>query len=113
MWRTPDRVRSVLTASAQAKSAIQLSTNGSIPVDLLTHHTHGVTGRNILRTDSLKVWDAGLMRRFSVRENMYVQLRGEFFNALNHPDFGTPVTNFSSDNFGRVFQPAIPRESAR
>jgi hypothetical protein len=66
-------------------------------------YTWGNSGRNILRTDSLKVWDAGLMRRFSVRESMYFQLRGEFFNALNHPDFGTPDTNLSSGNFGRVF----------
>jgi hypothetical protein len=34
---------------------------------------------------------------------MDLQLRGEFFNALNHADFGTPVTNLSSGNFGKVF----------
>jgi hypothetical protein len=34
---------------------------------------------------------------------MRLQLRGEFFNALNHPDFGTPVRSLSSGNFGKVF----------
>jgi hypothetical protein len=66
-------------------------------------YTWGNSGRNILYTDGLTVWDASLLRNFSIREGMRLQLRGEFFNALNHPDFGGPVTNFSSGNFGKVF----------
>ena len=66
-------------------------------------YTWGNSGRNILYTDGLQVWDASLLRNFSIREGMRLQLRGEFFNVLNHPDFGTPVRNFSSGNFGKVF----------
>jgi outer membrane receptor protein involved in Fe transport len=66
-------------------------------------YTWGNSGRNILFTDGLSVWDAALMRNFAIRENMRLQFRGEFFNVLNHPDFGTPVTNLSSTNFGMVF----------
>jgi hypothetical protein len=44
-----------------------------------------------------------VLRKFRVREGMDLQLRGEFFNALNHPDFGRPVNNLSSGNFGMVF----------
>ncbi len=66
-------------------------------------YTWGNSGRNILYGDGLSVWDAALMRRFNVRENMYFQLRGEFFNVLNHADFDRPDTNFSSSTFGQVF----------
>ncbi|HVP48605.1 MAG TPA: TonB-dependent receptor [Bryobacteraceae bacterium] len=66
-------------------------------------YTFGNSGRDILYTDGLSVWDASLLRNFSIREGMRLQLRGEFFNALNHPDFGTPVRSLSSGDFGKVF----------
>jgi len=66
-------------------------------------YTWGNSGRNILYTDGLQVWDASVLRNFRIREGMRLQFRGEFFNALNHPDFGTPVRTLSSSNFGMVF----------
>lgn len=66
-------------------------------------YSWGNSGRNILYGDGLSNWDAALLRKFRVREGMDLQLRGEFFNALNHADFGGPVTNLSSGNFGMVF----------
>jgi outer membrane receptor protein involved in Fe transport len=66
-------------------------------------YTWGNSGRNILYGDGLANWDLSVLRKFKVREGMDLQLRGEFFNALNHADFGTPVTNLSSGNFGKVF----------
>jgi outer membrane receptor protein involved in Fe transport len=71
--------------------------------ELNAPYTWGNSGRNILYGDGLSVWDATLLRRFAVREGMDLQLRGEFFNVLNHPDFGTPVNSYSSANFGMVF----------
>lgn len=66
-------------------------------------YSWGNSGRNILYGDGLSNWDVALLRKFRVREGMDLQLRGEFFNALNHPDFGNPETNLSSSNFGKVF----------
>jgi hypothetical protein len=43
------------------------------------------------------------MRRFALREGMNLQLRGEFFNVLNHADFGRPNTTLTSGSFGMVF----------
>ena len=43
------------------------------------------------------------MRKMNIRENMYVQFRGEFFNVLNHADFGRPSRTLSSSTFGEVF----------
>jgi Carboxypeptidase regulatory-like domain len=36
------------------------------------------------------------------REKSSVQIRAEFFNALNHPQFANPDTNFSSPTFGVI-----------
>jgi hypothetical protein len=66
-------------------------------------YTFGNSGRNILYTDGLHVWDASLLRNFDITERARLQFRGEFFNVLNHPDFGTPVTTLTSGNFGMVF----------
>jgi hypothetical protein len=66
-------------------------------------YTFGNSGRNILYTDGLRLWDASLLRNFDITERARLQFRGEFFNVLNHPDFGTPVTTLTSGNFGMVF----------
>ena len=36
------------------------------------------------------------------REKSSLQLRAEFFNAFNHPQFANPDTNFSSPTFGAI-----------
>ena len=36
------------------------------------------------------------------REGIYLQFRAEFYNALNHPQFANPDTNFSSQTFGVI-----------
>jgi hypothetical protein len=47
-------------------------------------------------------WDAGLQKITKLRESMSVQFRAEFFNALEHVQFGNPSGSFTSGNFGRV-----------
>jgi hypothetical protein len=69
-------------------------------------YTFGNSGRNILRTDTLKNWDFSLLKNFALHESVALQLRGEFFNVLNHPVFGTPDTDLTSNTFGRVFSQA-------
>jgi Carboxypeptidase regulatory-like domain/TonB dependent receptor-like, beta-barrel len=41
------------------------------------------------------------------RENSSVELRAEFFNALNHPQFANPDSNFSSPTFGVISSTAV------
>jgi hypothetical protein len=36
-----------------------------------------------------------------------VELRAEFFNAFNHPQFANPDTNFSSPTFGVISSTAV------
>jgi hypothetical protein len=40
-------------------------------------------------------------------ENSRVQFRAEFLNALNHPQFANPDTNFISPTFGVVSSTAV------
>src|SRR5262249_34935844 len=42
------------------------------------------------------------IRTNSPVENSGFVLRGEFFNALNHPQFANPDTNFTSPTFGVI-----------
>jgi len=65
-------------------------------------YTFGTAGRNILTGPSLVNLDFGLMRLFPVGEHRRLQFRGEFFNSLNHPNYGMPVTGCCSTNFGTI-----------
>jgi len=40
-------------------------------------------------------------------ENSTLQLRAEFFNSLNHPQFSNPDTNFTSPTFGVISSTAV------
>lgn len=40
-------------------------------------------------------------------ENSTLQVRAEFFNAFNHPQFANPDTNFSSPTFGVITSTAV------
>ncbi len=46
-------------------------------------------------------WDAGLQRYFKITERVNLQFRAEYFNLMNHTNFGDPSTNLSS-NFGKI-----------
>lgn len=46
--------------------------------------------------------DASLFKTFPIREAMSFEIRGEFFNVLNSPIFGTPSTSIGSSSFGVV-----------
>jgi len=65
------------------------------------NYTYGTAGRNILHTDRLISDDLSLSKLWTVREHSSIELRGEFFNLMNHPVFGYPDV-FADDgpNFG-------------
>ncbi len=50
----------------------------------------GNLGRNTLRTPGVNNWDMNLAKKFVVTEQINLQFRAEFFNVLNHPQFGIP-----------------------
>jgi hypothetical protein len=44
----------------------------------------------------------GLLKNFYVRERVRIEYRAEFYNLLNRVNFGPPVTDSNSVNFGKV-----------
>ena len=42
--------------------------------------------------------DAAVQKAFPIGERVNLMLRGEFFNLLNHPNFGLPGTSVASPN---------------
>jgi hypothetical protein len=46
-------------------------------------------------------WDASLARSFNFTERAYLQFRAEYFNLLNHTNFGDPNTTYNG-TFGQV-----------
>lgn len=61
---------------------------------------HGTLGRNALRGFGLSQLDLALRRQFAFSERVRLQLRAEFFNVFNHPNFGDPVSDLGSRLFG-------------
>jgi hypothetical protein len=43
----------------------------------------------------------------SRRENLNLQIRAEFYNLLNHPQFANPDTNFKSPTFGVISSTSV------
>jgi len=47
-------------------------------------------------------WDVSAMRYFPVHESVQFQFRAEFFNVLNHTNFGDPTASVTNGAFGRI-----------
>jgi len=55
--------------------------------------SQGNMGRNIFRGPSFRNWDFSISKAWRLRENLRLQLRGEFFNILNHSNFDVFTMN--------------------
>lgn len=67
-----------------------------------TPFTYGNAGRNMLRGPGLATVDLSLFKNFPIRERAAFQLRGEFFNSLNHPSFSNPNSVYTTSAFGSI-----------
>ena len=65
--------------------------------------TFGNTGRNAIETKGLTNVDLSLFKDFLLHEKLKLQLRGEFFNLANHPNFrGSSLnTTWGQASFGQ------------
>jgi hypothetical protein len=68
----------------------------------------GTAGRNILISDGIVNFDAGLAKEFKLAESRHLEFRWEVFNIFNHPNFGVPVNDLNAPNFGRVLRTSTP-----
>jgi hypothetical protein len=62
----------------------------------------GNLGRNAFRAPSLENWDLGINKFVTIKEGMRLQFRSEFFNVLNHTNFGIPNQQSNSSAFGTI-----------
>lgn len=53
--------------------------------------TWGTLGRNTLRAPALYNFDFSISRKIQFSETKQLEFRSEFFNGLNHPQFGLPA----------------------
>jgi hypothetical protein len=82
-------------------------------------NTFGNVGKGSIRFPGFYAWDASLSKSFTIKEQLKVQLRGEFFNIFNRVNFlsddGTvgPASNFakvsSTSSFGAITTATDPR----
>ena len=55
-----------------------------------------------LRQHPLNNWDLSVLKNTSITESTNLQIRFEFLNAMNHPNFGAPVNQPTASNFGQI-----------
>jgi len=60
---------------------------GSAVITPPENGTFGNMGRNIFRGPGYANWDMSVSKRWKLTERVDLQLRGEFFNILNHTNF--------------------------
>jgi hypothetical protein len=65
-------------------------------------YSYGNEGRNMVIAPPVNNFDLSLFKVFKVTEQKTFQFRAEFFNALNHTQFGAPVTILGLPTFGQI-----------
>jgi hypothetical protein len=73
---------------------------------------YGDAGRNILRAPGVNDIDLAMSKSFPWGgvETRRLQIRSEFFNALNHTNLGVPVNSIDSPAFGSITSAGPGRE---
>jgi hypothetical protein len=70
----------------------------------------GNLGRNAFRAPGFEQWDLGVNKNFAIRESIKLQFRSEFFNVLNHTNFGIPDSKITDAAFGTIRSTYPPRQ---
>ena len=64
---------------------------------------YGTAGRNTIIGPGIASFDASINKFFRFHSEMHtVELRGEFFNAPNRPNFGQPGTTLRTPTYGVI-----------
>ena len=75
-----------------------------------TKGQYGNLGGYVLTGPGSENFDFSIFKSTKIRERVTVQFRTEFFNVLNHANFGNPNTALNSGTFGRITSAATSRD---
>ena len=64
----------------------------------------GNESRNASRGPASADVDLSALKTFELTERTRVQFRAESFNVANHANFGLPIADLASSDFGRILQ---------
>lgn len=78
------------------------NTSAFVPANLVPRGVYGDSGRNIISGPAFANSDVTVMKEILIREQLRLQLRGEFFNVFNQVNFSPPSTLVSAGGFGRI-----------
>jgi hypothetical protein len=71
-------------------------------------YAFGNAGRNSVVGPGMQTMDLGVLRSFPIRESLHFEARGDFFNALNHTNLGTPNRFVNTAGFGSITEVTTP-----
>jgi hypothetical protein len=71
-------------------------------------YTFGNAGRNSVYGPGMQTMDLAVVRTFGLTEGLKFETRGEFFNALNHTNLGTPNRFVNTSGFGSITEVTTP-----
>ena len=71
--------------------------------------TFGDLGRDSIVAPGSINWDMALSRDFKMKERYTLQVRGDFFNIMNHANWNGPSTGLTSSTFGQITSFSGPR----
>ncbi len=105
----PDRIASGAVPAGEQSIAEWFNTQAFV---IPPAPAYGNAGRNILFGPAMQNFDLGVARSFRWDDNeaRRLQIRAEFFNALNHTNLGLPVSSIDSPSFGSIVTAAPGRE---
>lgn len=74
------------------------------------NYQFGNASRNLVRGPGYEDLDFSLIRNVTFTEGKFLQVRGEFFNTLNHTNFNTPQSTFGASDFGTITSSSAARQ---
>jgi len=74
-----------------------------------TQGSFGTANRRFIHGPAFNNTDFGLTKLTRIRESIAFEIRGEFFNIFNHPQFRNPSGDISGGSFGIVSSARDPR----
>jgi hypothetical protein len=69
----------------------------------------GTAGRSSVEGPGTHVWDLSVFKNIAIGRGIEAQVRGEFFNAFNRPNWGQPGRTLGASGFGEVTSAGDPR----